>query len=81
MRQARRAAELYTRGAPNAHTATGDSVDDKKIIALARKNAAKAQQVQEKNRQKFDATLDATRPAERSADADRIFKEMKRREF
>ena len=56
-------------------------MDDKKIIALARKNAAKAQQVQEKNRQKFDATLDATRPAERSADAERIFKEMKRREF
>lgn len=56
-------------------------MDDKKIIALAKKNAAKAQQVQEKNRGKFDATLDATRPAERSTDADRIFKEMKRREF
>jgi hypothetical protein len=57
-------------------------VDDKKIIALAKKNAAKAQQVQEKNRQKFDATLDATRPpGTSSVEADRIFKEMKRREF
>ena len=71
----------YTRGARNAHTRAGGSVDDKKLIALAKKNAAKAQQVQEKNRRKFDATLDATRPAERSAEADRIFKEMKRREF
>ena len=81
MRRARRAAEWYTRGAANAHTATGDPVDDKKIIAMAPKNTAKAQQVQEKNKHKFDATLDATRPAERSADAERIFKEMKRREF
>ena len=56
-------------------------MDDKKIIALAKKNAAKAQQVQEKNRGKFDATLDATKPVERSTDADRIFKEMKKREF
>ena len=43
-------------------------MDDKKIIALAKKNAAKAQQVQEKNRGKFDATLDATRSTERSSD-------------
>ncbi len=58
-------------------------MDDKKIIALAKKNAAKAQQVQEKNRRTFDATLDATKPATKTsnAEADRIFKEMKKREF
>ncbi len=80
-KRARGRARRYTVGGPNANPSTGGLVDDKKIIALAKKNAAKAQQVQEKNKQKFDATLDATRPAERSAEADRIFKEMKRREF
>lgn len=58
-------------------------MDDKKIIALARKNAAKAQ-VQAKKRPKvYDATLDATRPAttDDAGEADRLFKEMKRREF
>jgi soluble cytochrome b562 len=58
-------------------------MDDKKILALARKNAAKSQRVQNARRPAYDATLDATRPAspdESSNEADQIFREMKRRE-
>ena len=57
-------------------------MDDKKIQALARKNAAKAQAVK-KQKPAFDPTLDATRPPEapEGSEADRIFREMKRREF
>ncbi len=58
-------------------------MDDKKLLALARKNAAKAQ-VRAKPKPAFDATLDATRPAtpdDDSGEAERIFREMKRREF
>jgi hypothetical protein len=58
-------------------------MDDKKLLALARKNAAKAADAQRKRQRSYDATLDATRPAEREddGDAERIFREMKRREF
>jgi len=58
-------------------------MDDKKIEALAKKNAAKAQRALKKPRPAFDPTLDATRPPEApdGSEADRIFREMKRREF
>lgn len=58
-------------------------MDDKKLQALARKNAAKAKQVEKKRQRAFDATIDATRPPEpeEGSEADRIFREMKRREF
>jgi hypothetical protein len=56
-------------------------MDDRKLLALARKNAAKAQE-QAKPKRSYDPTLDATRPsgAEDNSDAERIFREMKRRE-
>jgi hypothetical protein len=56
-------------------------MDDRKLLALARKNAAKAQQ-QAKPKRSYDATLDATHPtdAKDHSDAERIFREMKRRE-
>ena len=58
-------------------------MDNKKLLALARKNAAKAEQAQKKARRTFDATLEATRPPEspEREEAERIFREMKRREF
>jgi 5-methylcytosine-specific restriction endonuclease McrBC GTP-binding regulatory subunit McrB len=60
-------------------------VDDKKLLALAKKNAAKSQLPKNKPRPVYDATLDATRPAEipeeKASEADAIFREMKRREF
>ena len=58
-------------------------MDDKKIAALARKNAAKAAQVQKKRQRSYDDTLDATKPpeAEEGSEADDIFREMKKREF
>ena len=56
-------------------------MDDRKLLALARKNAAKAQE-QAKPKRSYDATLDATHPtdAKDHSDAERIFREMKRRE-
>lgn len=58
-------------------------MDEKKLIALARKNAAKAQRAQNKARPAYDATIDATRPKEsnEASEAEAIFREMKRREF
>jgi hypothetical protein len=59
-------------------------MDNKKLLALARKNAAKAAEVERKRKKKtYDSTLDATRPEEAPDDseADSIFREMKRREF
>ena len=58
-------------------------MDDKKIIALAKKNAAKSQQLEKKRQRTFDDTLDATAPADApvGSDADSLFKEMKKREF
>ena len=57
-------------------------MNDKQLLALARKNAAKSQ-AQQKPKRAYDATLDATRPApaDEGSEADRIFREMKRREF
>ena len=58
-------------------------MDDKKIIALAKKNAAKSQQLEKTRQRTFDDTLDATAPADApvGSDADSLFKEMKKREF
>jgi hypothetical protein len=61
-------------------------MDDKQLLALARKNAAKAaraQDAEKKARKTYDATLEAVRnPGEDDRDeADAIFREMKRREF
>jgi hypothetical protein len=58
-------------------------MDDKKLLALARKNAAKAQHGQGKRRRVYDATIEATRPPDpaQTSEADEIFREMKRREF
>jgi hypothetical protein len=58
-------------------------MNEKQLIALAKKNAAKAAQIKKKNQQKFDATLDATKPDEPDDDSEalEIFREMKRREF
>ena len=57
-------------------------MDDKKLLALAKKNAAKSQ-VKQKARPVYDATLEATRPPDsgKASDAEQIFREMKRREF
>lgn len=55
-------------------------MDEKKLQALARKNAAKATQPKvDKTRHKFDDTL----PPEDEKDLDRrdFFSEMKKREF
>ncbi|HEX7121929.1 MAG TPA: hypothetical protein VF178_06110 [Gemmatimonadaceae bacterium] len=58
-------------------------MNEKQIRALAKRNAAKAQRAQEQRQRTYDATLDATRPPEQenADEADRIFREMKRREF
>ena len=58
-------------------------MNQKQIEALARKNAAKAHKVQAQRQRTYDATLDATRSQgeDDNADALRIFKEMKKREF
>ncbi len=59
-------------------------MNEKQLQALARKNAAKATRDMNKPRPSYDATLDATRGGgeESSAlEAQRMFKEMKRREF
>jgi hypothetical protein len=61
-----------------------ETMDDKKLIALARKNAAKSAEIEKKRKKKtYDATLDVTRPEEPPDDseADAIFREMKKREF
>ena len=58
-------------------------MNDKQLAALARKNAAKAARVQQKRQRSYDDTVDATRPPEAppDSDADKLFKEMKKREF
>jgi hypothetical protein len=58
-------------------------MNQKKLEALAKRNAAKAGKVQQQRSRTYDATLDATRPKsdDDSGEADRIFREMKRREF
>ncbi|HKV50717.1 MAG TPA: hypothetical protein VJO52_05885 [Gemmatimonadaceae bacterium] len=58
-------------------------MDDKKILALARKNAAKSIAQSKPRAKAYDATVDATRPVapDDAGEAQRMFKEMKRREF
>ena len=53
--------------------------DDKKLQALARKNAAKAAQPKSRVRKKFDDTLQAE--DEQAQDAHKFFSQMKKREF
>ena len=54
--------------------------DDKRIAALARKNAAKIKPPKAEEPARFDPPL-RQRPGEQSAATQRLFKEMKRREF
>lgn len=61
-------------------------MDEKQLLALARKNAAKASKAQDaekKARKTYDSTLEVTRGknADDNDEALKIFKEMKRREF
>jgi hypothetical protein len=61
-------------------------MNEKQLLALARKNAAKAARAQEaekKARKTYDSTVEATRGKNPDdlGDAEKIFKEMKRREF
>ena len=59
-----------------------DTMDDKQLEALARKNAARATAPKGKRRT-YDPTLEATRGPDDEQDEERkrFFKEMKRREF
>jgi hypothetical protein len=54
--------------------------EDKRIAALAKKNAAKINPPTADQSAKFDPTL-RQRPPEEAEDTKRLFKEMKRREF
>lgn len=54
--------------------------EDKRIAALAKKNAAKIKPPRDEQSAQFDPTL-RQRPDEESAETRRLFKEMKRREF
>lgn len=54
--------------------------DDKRIAALARKNAGKVKKSKSDQTTQFDPTL-RIRPDEPDPDARRLFKEMKKREF
>jgi hypothetical protein len=53
--------------------------DDKKLEALARRNAAKVAKAKSKRRRKFDDTL-ADEPEEDDG-SQKLFSEMKKREF
>jgi hypothetical protein len=54
--------------------------EDQRIAALAKKNAAKIKPPTADQSAQFDPTL-RHRPAKGTADTERLFKEMKRREF
>jgi hypothetical protein len=54
--------------------------DDARIAALAKKNAEKAVPPKRDRATQFDSTL-RQRPAEEEPETERLFKEMKRREF
>ena len=58
-------------------------MNQKKLEALAKRNAAKAVKVQQQRSRTYDATLDATRSKndDDTGEALWIFREMKRREF
>lgn len=53
--------------------------DDQKLAALARKNAAKAAKPKPEPRRRFDDTLPPDR--EDDTESQRLFSEMKKREF
>lgn len=54
--------------------------DDKKLEALARKNAAKAAKEKPAKRHRYDDTLQADRE-DTDAEASALFREMKKRDF
>lgn len=58
-------------------------MNEKQIRALAQRNAAKAAKAKPGTQRTYDETLDATRKTNEGPrdDADRIFKEMKKRSF
>lgn len=58
-------------------------MDERQLKALIRKTAAKVERAKAKPRPAFDATLEATRPADapEGSEASEIFSEMKKREF
>ena len=57
-------------------------MNEKQIKALAKRNAAKAARVKPTSMRAYDSTVEVTRPPDRDdTDANRIFKEMKKREF
>ena len=58
-------------------------MNEKQLQALAKKNAAKAVKAEKRVRPTYDPTLEATKSPERENDSEtqRMFKEMKRREF
>lgn len=59
-----------------------ETMDEKQLLALAKKNAARSVAPKGKRRT-YDPTLDATRSTEADDDEERkqFFKDMKRREF
>ncbi len=54
-------------------------IDDRKLLALARKNAAKSQPKKPAVTPKYDSTLPPE--PENTEDLKKFFKEMKKREF
>jgi hypothetical protein len=54
--------------------------DDKRIAALAKKNAAKSKAEPKDRTTQYDSTL-RIRPADQDPETRRFFKEMKKREF
>jgi len=57
-------------------------MNDKQLQALVKKNAAKAAKAAQKREAYADPTLKATRAKDDdSGDAEKMFKEMKKREF
>lgn len=58
-------------------------MNEKQLMALVKKNQAKAAKAAQKPRPSYDPTLDATRATgdEDVHEAQRMFKEMKKREF
>lgn len=79
-----RLGKLKCRLAPGHATLFEAQMDNKKLLALAKKNAAKSADLEKKRKKKtYDATLDVTRPEDppEDSEADAIFREMKKREF
>jgi hypothetical protein len=54
--------------------------EDQRIAALAKKNAAKVKPPTADQSAQYDSTL-RRRPPEQTSETERLFKEMKRREF